>query len=484
MTTNLSQRLTLPGFQIKFPPYTFFVLGGVLATLFFSYTLLSIYYTPPSSDYISTHAGIFNSDLSQVTLLFLLMIGIYIVCYIFFRSTNVQPIQMRKVVLFSLLFAIILLLSPPFLSSDLYGYVFRAEIANVHDVNPYKVTPAELGYSGIVTYAEGVTPYGPVYTVYSMLLQKISGSELAAKLTIFRLFNLILFFACAWLLYRIAKIIIPSYANSSVTLFLWNPFILIELINNGHNDVLILLSILLSIFLLLQNKYITAGAVLVLGFLVKFVTIFLIPLSFLWILHSKQGVKKKAYLLVGLIFAIVAIIAVMYIPFDNFSENIGNLGVIYLLSYKLTFPFAIIKSVIILLGNYLVGFSFTAGLLLNISLGIFVVLYLVTLFYSRRAFKRLLIYRYFWIILLVLTFIPLINNIWYTIWFMPLVLLISDKRYHILIIFFTISGFAFYVSNFFLANSLFFILLISYYLLLKIRPIAEKYWSSLTLFKI
>jgi hypothetical protein len=461
----------------RWPKYTFFGLGGLMALLFFIYTLVSLKQTPSSANFLSKYAGIYHTDTSIVVPLFLSLVAVYIIVYFYFRSTAISSRRMINIVLFSLLFSVLLLISTPFLSTDLYGYIFRAEIANVHHVNPYHVAPKELGYAGIVPFSGGVMPYGPMYTVYSMLLQKISGPILAVKMTIFRLANLMLFFLCAWLFYQIAKRTVPDQARSSTALFLWNPFILVELINNGHNDVLILLSILFSILLLLRNKYIIAGLALVLGFLIKFITIFLIPLVFLWILYGRQSKQKKVIQLVGLILAAAALVAVMYLPFSYFSDNLSGLGQSYFYAHKTTFPVAVVKAVINFIGNTFTNFSLSTDSLLNIMIGLFIFFYSTALFYRRKLFTKTLVQRYFWILLITLSLVPVIFNIWYTIWLMPLVLLITDKRYHILILFFTLSGFVFYFDGLFLANTLFFILLIIYYSALKSWPFLEKYWQ-------
>ena len=90
-------------------------------------------------------------------------------------------------------------------------------------------------------------------------------------------------FVCAFLLYRIAQRVVPRYARSAVLLFLWNPFVLIEGVQNAHNDLFILLFILASLYFIVVKRYVAAIGMLTLGFLFKFSPALLLPIPFMLI---------------------------------------------------------------------------------------------------------------------------------------------------------------------------------------------------------
>ncbi len=459
----IANRLSPPKDIWRWPKSTASVLGGLLALLFGTASILSSRYTPPPMPYFTTHVGIYRMDSVMIAALFMSMTLVYTVVFVWLRTVRLTTRQFRQAIVWAIIFSTALMMSTPLMSVDLYGYIFRAEIVNVHHVNPYHSAPAELGYGDIVPYADGVMPYGPLYTSYSLALQKAFGKNFATNVAGFRVVNLLLLAACAWIFFRIAKLLIPRWARASLVLFIWNPFILVELINNGHNDVLVLLSVLGSLWLLITKRPVWAGLALVAGALVKFVTIALLPIVVLWILWRRTSISRTLWQIGGLLVATVILIALFYLPYHSFAENIGNVGSAFMVKFKMTFPIAMARALLQQLAPLMHDPGLMYTLMPYFSLGTFFMLSAGVLcsFWAQKA--PFLSRQYFWIVLLVLTFVPIIFNIWYLVWCMPLVLLFANRTDSVMIIFFTLSGFVFYVDRFFLANILLWLLLGLYY---------------------
>ncbi len=460
----IANRLSPPKDIWRWPKSTASVLGGLLALLFGTASILSSRYTPPPMPYFTTHVGIYRMDSVMIAALFMSMTLVYTVVFVWLRTVRLTTRQFRQAIVWAIIFSTALMMSTPLMSVDLYGYIFRAEIVNVHHVNPYHSAPAELGYGDIVPYADGVMPYGPLYTSYSLALQKAFGKNFATNVAGFRVVNLLLLAACAWIFFRIAKLLIPRWARASLVLFIWNPFILVELINNGHNDVLVLLSVLGSLWLLITKRPVWAGLALVAGALVKFVTIALLPIVVLWILWRRTSISRTLWQIGGLLVAAVILIVLFYLPYHSFAENIGNVGSAFVSKFKPTFPVAMTRAALQPLQS-VIGQTLSLSFVIPyFSATLFFLLSSYVLFVRRMRGKRsALPQQYFWILFLALSFVPIVFNVWYMVWCMPLLLLFTQRSSSAMIIFFTLSGFVFYVDRFFLANILLWLLLGLYY---------------------
>ena len=451
----------------KWPRYLIYALGASFGILFLLYALIAIATTPRQFPFLGTHVGFFISDKTAAIILFFALFLVYVAFFVFIASHGRIKRKFKFIILMSVLFVAFLIIAPPFLSADLYGYIFRAEIVTVHNVNPYHIAPADLGYGNIMPSPHLPMTYGPLYTVISMVLQKISGPMLFVNMLVFRLFNVLLFAGCAFLIYHIVKLVAPRFSHAATALFLWNPFILIEVVNNGHNDIMMLLCILASVYAIIRKKWIAAGIFLGLGMLIKFMTVILFPILFILILKQKGTVWRKITQIILVLVIVSSIAAILYIPFDTFISNVTNLNRAYFESNKLTFPKAFVSAGAEYFSDMLNREKLSQSGLQIVYLIVFLIGYIVLLFFPKISRGDNFIKRYFWVLLLALCFIGNVYNIWYTIWLFPLVLLVADVKYRPLILFFTLSGFVFYIDNNLFANTLLVMLLLLYYSYIK-----------------
>jgi len=447
----------------EWPPSFLPILGTITGVSLFLLTLINIFYLIKYADLI-THVGLFQVQRHPEVLLalFILLFILYLFFYWFVITSCIYKKRIKQIIIFSGVFIAILLISGPFMSADLYGYIYRAEMANTLQINPYQVTPAETGYSKIIPWNSGTMPYGPLFSILVMSLQKIAGFSMVINLFIFRLFNAIIFFVCGYLIFKILMKIKPEFAYKGMALFLWNPFILIEIVNNGHNDILVLLFILLSIYFIVRQKYGLSALMIIGGFLLKYVTIILLPIPLIMLLmNNKFSLKKRIKKLALVVMVIVCVLVIFYLPFGTFGKTLSSVEASFFKSQKLTLPRLAILGIIQGVAKVL---NCNPEPLAKISYATtFVMIYAWLLLYFKMYKNDNFIKQYFWIIFALLTLLTLSTNIWYFIWIMPLVLLVRNKRYYPLIIFFTGLGFLFYLYGFSTANIVFFIPLIIFY---------------------
>jgi hypothetical protein len=179
------------------------------------------------------------------------------------------------------------LISRPVLSSDAYSYLVDA--AHLHaGLNPYQHAVNEAAGTALgrelAAYgwqpSVGVSPYGPVW----MNLVRVVGPFCDNVAIAVRLVKLI---ACcataltAWLIFRVAH---PSFRLRAFTAFWWNPVIIIEGAGEGHNDALMAVAIVLSLWCLRRERTVAAAAALTAAVLTKWIPAFFAPayLAYAW----------------------------------------------------------------------------------------------------------------------------------------------------------------------------------------------------------
>lgn len=130
---------------------------------------------------------------------------------------------------------------PHFLSSDLYDYLLRGRVEAVHGANPYTTAPGAFPADPLLAMAqwpEWAMPYGPVQALVQWAVAALAGESAWLGAYLFKA----LFAAChvATALVLRAACTGPSRAVA-LTLWLWNPALLLESATHGHNEALMVL---------------------------------------------------------------------------------------------------------------------------------------------------------------------------------------------------------------------------------------------------
>jgi len=217
--------------------------------------------------------------------------------------------------------AIIVGLSFPLTSYDLFNYILTAKVTYHYHENPYLVMPIELiGEPGLAyTRAANKTAlYGPTWIGASYIPHIFGGDTIWGQILAFKLFSSASYVAVAYLLFIISGSVAP------VVWFALNPLVIIELLVNGHNDGLMMFICLSSYVVFLQKKRLgtcIGFGLLVLSSLVKGATLVLLPLMFwrqfpravAWVMpHTKKihlTTPQTVYFLSSLLLAVAFLVA-------------------------------------------------------------------------------------------------------------------------------------------------------------------------------
>lgn len=173
------------------------------------------------------------------------------------------------------------LLLEPYLSDDIYRYVWDGRV-QAAGINPYRYIPSapELAHLRDPTiyplinrpdYAP--TIYPPVAQMFYLLVTRLGESVLVMKLA---------FLACEavtlWATLRLLdRLDLPP---TRIVAFAWHPLAIWEIAGSGHIDALMGMMVMLALLLGLAGRTLLAGAVATAGALVKPTSLLLLPV--LW----------------------------------------------------------------------------------------------------------------------------------------------------------------------------------------------------------
>lgn len=209
------------------------------------------------------------------TLLFLIWTILQICLLYSLKTIN------RRAVLFVLLIIFFAIIAYPFLSHDIFTYIFSGRMLWCYQANPYTVLPQSFFQKDLwlsfthwvdVTYA-----YGPVMLAKDILPFIILGCQ--RFISIFYSFKIIqglLFTATGYLLWLKEK-------KSALVFVYWflNPLLILELLINGHNDILMIFLYVLSDYLIeIKNSKITGLLAVTASIFTKKASLIFLPLLF------------------------------------------------------------------------------------------------------------------------------------------------------------------------------------------------------------
>jgi hypothetical protein len=219
--------------------------------------------------------GYFNRPLSSRLYLVIILILTLIQVYLLF-SRFIDRTGLRKLFLLAGGVVLIASLSYPFLSHDLFSYLFDAKIIWHYQQNPYHHPPNEFSadpWLRFMHWTYRTAPYGPVWLFYSLLPAVFSFSRFILNFYGLKLLNGLVFFVTGWLLLKITNKDKRVFAY-----WFFNPFLLIEFLVNSHNDLLMISLFMAALFFSRYKKNILTFLLFLASVAVKYLTILAWPL--------------------------------------------------------------------------------------------------------------------------------------------------------------------------------------------------------------
>ena len=240
------------------------------------------------------------------------------------------------IIKWSVAFSILMTLSIPGNSSDIYGYSARGGQQTLYKQNPYiqtvseikdhKSNPLFLNFD----WKDQPTTYGPIFILTTKVILNLSNNNLFLSLLNFKLLNLTVF------LFLILFVLKMNRLND-LYLLAWNPLILIQGLWNCHNDLISGLFIFLGIYLFKKERYFWSIFALTMSGSIKYVSLIIIPLIVFYLI--KNRVRKRIFLNCILGFCcgclLIVIVSIDYLHFynkvdsENLQKIISNIALVH-----------------------------------------------------------------------------------------------------------------------------------------------------------
>jgi hypothetical protein len=246
--------------------------------------------------------GFYQRPLSALIFTFLLLLlFIFYLLFLYFSKKNKLELKHFKILIF--LTFIILVFSYNAFSYDLFNYIFDAKIVTIYHQNPYFFKASDFTADPMLNFmrwTHRTYPYGPTWLLLTVPLSFLGLGYFLPTFFLFKLLGGFSYLGICFLIYKISEKIFPENKLSNLAFFAFNPLVLIESLVSAHNDLPMIFLLLLSIFLYINRKFISASVFYIFSIGVKFSTLSLIPLTFYLMYFEKTKKKINWELFFGL----------------------------------------------------------------------------------------------------------------------------------------------------------------------------------------
>jgi alpha-1,6-mannosyltransferase len=249
------------------------------------------------------------ADIGWFIKLALVQSGIYLVAVWLVLHSRPSRSMFMLVVAFAAVFRLGIVFAPPYLSDDIYRYVWDGRV-QAAGINPYRYVPSapELAhlrdehiYPKINRRDYAHTIYPPLAESTFLVATRISDSVVWMKLTMLG-FELVGMWAMVQLL--------ASYglAQQRLLIYAWHPLVVWEFAGSGHVDAIAIAFIALAFLAWRKNKGSGAGLALASATLIKLFPIVLLPA---FLKRTTLEFRTPRWF----VLAFVAMIIVAYVPY-------------------------------------------------------------------------------------------------------------------------------------------------------------------------
>jgi Glycosyltransferase family 87 len=225
----------------------------------------------------------------------------------------------RKAVLMSIaaLHALVLL-APPLLSTDIFSYGAYGRMGALYGANPYLHGPSAIALDPLYPFigAQWVTiptAYGPLFSALSYLLAPF---DIAANVFAYKAIaamSSVVIVVVVWNAARLRGL----DRGKAVALVGLNPVIVVYGVGGGHNDLLMLALLVTGVYVLLQQRERTSGALIVAATAVKLTAGLLLPFALAGGTGRRDGTRGRRGVLTGAGLAVALIAALGFALFGT-----------------------------------------------------------------------------------------------------------------------------------------------------------------------
>ena len=233
-----------------------------------------------------------------------------------FYKKKLRENYLKFAVVFSTL---ILIFAYPFLSSDLFNYIFYSKIILIYHASPY--TSRALDFPGdewlrFMRWVHGYAPYGPLWIAAALIPAFLGFGKFILNLLMFKIFIGSFHLINSYIIFKILKKTGIQNILLGTSFYALNPLFLIEGVANAHNDIVLASLLLLSVYFYVHKKNAKSFAALFAGILIKYIPILNLP----WYIFSLLGRKKVNYEII--VFLSLTTLTIFTFIFSTFAIKV------------------------------------------------------------------------------------------------------------------------------------------------------------------
>ncbi|MBI1882480.1 MAG: hypothetical protein HYR94_30265, partial [Chloroflexi bacterium] len=223
-------------------------------------------------------------------------------------------------------FSAVLLFLYPLDAADIFDNIMHGRILGVYGANPFRAVANQFAddpFYPYVAWQRTPSAYGPIWETLAGGVARLAGDGIIANVLAFKLLGGLFLAVGIGLVAVILRRLAPERALAGVTLLAWNPVVLYETIGNGHNDIAMAIWLLVAAWAILSRRYSLAVVALLLGVLIKFIPLLLIPLVGVIAWRDLPNTPARLRFLTVTTLSAIALIVIAYGPFWYGLEGLG-----------------------------------------------------------------------------------------------------------------------------------------------------------------
>lgn len=258
-------------------PYIYLLIAVLFMVFSYAFVDPNIFYLN------SIYTGIYESNRLLVSFIYCIFILIFFGFYVHLMRKRPNLNSIKKYILFSLP---LLFSYPAIFSFDIFNYILTAKLSFVYVENPYTVMPIEIPNEPMLAFTHAANKfalYGPLWILFTSLPLTLSFGFFPFTIIMFKFFTAIFYFLTLVIIYKLTR------STQSLLFFALNPLVIIETFVSGHNDVVMMALALTSFYFLTKRRIIIALFLIIFSILIKYATIFLLPLFIIVMLKAVRG---------------------------------------------------------------------------------------------------------------------------------------------------------------------------------------------------
>ncbi len=247
------------------------------------------------------------------TVALILLFGSYVYAMHSVRGTQRRRLG-RIVLAFTIVLMIPALVNPDLFSNDVYGYIFYGRMYGVYGLNPYVTLPGDAPADPFLAHVDWrnlISPYGPVWTSWSVVLDAVTPGGVRAHVVAFKLSAAGTHLLNTLLVGAIVRQVSPRNTALAMAAYGWNPLPLTEFAGNAHNDSMMLLWVLAALLSHYHRRAMIGAIMLGLGIATKFTALLFVPFYILALVRRGGDVRLKVrrVLSVGAVMGLVWVVS-------------------------------------------------------------------------------------------------------------------------------------------------------------------------------